>query len=153
MQAQPLTNLQASVPKGVSVSVLGAHQPLARSDIHRLLEANGDRLRGPRRARLIACSKILISHQAHVVGLAAYQNVRDELRVCELAIASDAACGPERIVDAALDALELACLASGACRLVVTARAGTCLPALWHRGFVRIDDRSPRSWLEKRFQR
>ena len=126
--------------------------PLAREVIHGLLETNGERLRGPRLARLTACSKILISHRAHVVGLAAYQNVRDELRVCELAIASDAVCGPERIVDAALDALELACLASGARRLVVTARAGTCLPALWHRGFMKINERSPRSWLEKRFQ-
>lgn len=139
--------------KGITVSVLGAHAPLPREDIHHLLEANGDRPRGSRLMRLTACSKILISHQGRVVGLAAYQHARDELRVCELTISPDAGCEPAWIVEAALDALELACLASGARRMVVTARAATCLPALGHRGFTRIGGQSPRGWLEKRFQR
>lgn len=152
MLARPITNLEVSLPKGITVCVLGAHTPLPRGDIHHLLETNGDRPRGSRLTRLTACSKILISDRGRVVGLAAYQNVRDELRVCELAISPDAVCEPEWIVDAALDVLELACLASGARRMVVTSRAATCLPALWHRGFTRIDGQSPRSWLEKRFQ-
>lgn len=148
-----MTNSEVFAPKGITVCVLGADTPLRREEIHHLLDTNGDRPRGSRLTRLRACSKILISHQGRVVGLAAYQNVRDELRVCELAVSPDAVCQSEWIVDAALDALELACLAGGARRMVVTSRAATHLPALWHRGFARIDGQSPRSWLEKRFQR
>ena len=147
-----MTNPESSAPQGISVRVLGAHTPLAREDVHRLLETNGDRVKGSRLARLMACSKILILHRAQIVGLMAYRNVRDELCVCELAISPDAGCDAEWIVDAALDALELACLASGARRMAVAARAGTYLPALWYHGFTRIDEHSPRSRFERRFQ-
>lgn len=100
----------------------------------------------------MACSKILVLRHSRVVGIVAYEPQEAELRVHELATADEIGCDPETIVNVTLDALELACLASGARRLVVTARAETCGPPLRRRGFVRIDEGCAGSWLEKTFR-
>lgn len=135
-----------------SIRVLGSDAPVNSDDLDRLFSGNGRRPVGPRLERLTACSKILVLYHSRVVGIVAYDNHEDELRVHELAIAPETDCGSESILDVALDALELACLAGGKRRLVVTSRAGTCRPPLWQRGFVRIDEGCAGSWLEKTFR-
>jgi hypothetical protein len=108
------------------VRVLVPGAPVNSRDLDRVFGGNGTRPVGPRLERLTACSKILVLQQSRVV--VAYETHEDELRVHELAIADDIDSGPESIVDVALHAVEAACLAAGARRLVVTSRAGTCRP-------------------------
>jgi len=135
-----------------SIRVLGPYAPITSDDLDRVFSGNGRRPVGARLERLTACSKILVLHQSRVLGIVAYENHEDELRVHELAIADETESDPERIVDVALHALEVTCLAAGARRLVVTSRAGSCRPPLWQRGFVRIDEGCAGTWLEKTFR-
>jgi hypothetical protein len=135
-----------------SIRILGPYAPVNSDDLDRVFSGNRTRPVGPRLERLTACSKILVSYDSRVVGIVAYENRQDELRVHELAIAPATDCRPERTVVIALDALEVACLAAGARRLVVISCAGPCRVPLWQRGFVRIDEGCAGGWLEKTFR-
>ena len=135
-----------------SFRVLGPYAPVDSHDLDRVFSGNSTRPDGPRLERLTVSSKILVLYDSRVVGIVAYENHGEDLRVHELALAPGTAYCSERIIDVALDALELACLAGGARRIVVTSRAGMCRPPLWRRGFVRIDEGCAGTWLEKTFR-
>lgn len=152
VQTLPPTVSESRARGGWDVRVLVPYASVNSHDLDRVFGRNGLHPVGVRLQRLTACSKILVLYHSRVVGIVAYENREDELRVHELAIANGTDCRPEKIADVALDALELACLAGGARRLVVTSRAGTFRLPLWRRGFVRIDKGCAGSWLEKMFR-
>lgn len=136
----------------MNIDVLDPGAPINSDDLDRVFRGNGKRPARQRFERETACPKMLVLDDSLVMALVVYEIHNDELRVHELATAFKTGCEPEKIVDAALDALELACLAGGAHRLVVTSRAGTWWPVLSRRGFTRIDERCAGSWFEKAFR-
>jgi len=136
----------------LSVRVLGAHAPLAAEDFAEALGTDGGVAESSRLRHLQACSKILVLCGSRVVGLAAYENHGDELRVRELATTSNQSCGRQRIVEAALDALELACLAGGAQRILIPTRRMQDPSPLCRRGFTPVNGRFRAKWLQKRFR-
>lgn len=136
----------------MNIDVLDPGAPINSDDLDGVFRGNGKRPARRRFERATACPKMLVLDGSHVMGLVVYEIHNDELRVHELATALKTGCEPEEIIDVALDALELACVAGGTHRLVVTSRAGTCWPALSRRGFARIDKRCAGGWFEKAFR-
>ena len=112
----------------------------------------GQRLSAARRSRLEQSGRILALCGPKVVGLAVYERSDRDVRVSEVGIDSDSPCGIDGISDGLLEALELACLASGARRLLLLPKAGFSTPVLTSRGYSAIATGGPAgSWFEKRF--
>jgi hypothetical protein len=119
------------------------------TDVRRLFK--GQRITAARRSRLGQSGRILAMCGSRVVGLAAYERSERELRVTELGLDHDSACGIDEIAGGLLDALELACMASGARRLVLLPRATLAAVFLRRRGYASIADGTAGSWFEKTF--
>jgi hypothetical protein len=119
------------------------------SDLRRLFP--GQRISAVRRNRLEQSGRILALCGTRVVGLAAYDRTDRDVRVHEVGMDLDSPCGGEGISDGLLDALELACLASAARRLLLMPRTAFSPAVLVRRGYRTIADGSAGSWFEKRF--
>lgn len=119
------------------------------ADLRRLFP--GQRLTGARRVRVSSGGRILAFCGARVAGLAAYEQADNEVRVYELGVDPQAACGTESIATGLLDALELACLASGARRLLLLPRTRVDADLLRRRGYTAISAGSAGGWSEKIF--
>ena len=119
------------------------------ADIRRLFR--GQRLSAARRSRLVQSGRILAMCGSRVVGLAAFERTERELRVTELGMDEESICRTDEIVGGLLDALELACMASGARRLVLLPRASTANAVLRSRGYSAIAGSTSGTWLEKTF--
>ena len=119
------------------------------SDLRRLFR--GQRLSAARRSRLEQSGRILALCGTKVVGLAAYERSDREVRVHEVGMDLESPCGAEAIANGLLDALELACLASAARRLLLMPRTGLAAAVLSRRGYAAIANGSAGSWFEKRF--
>jgi hypothetical protein len=119
------------------------------TDLRRLFR--GQRMTAARRSRLGQSGRILAMCGTRVVGLAAYERSERELRVTELGLDHDSACGTDEIAGGLLDALELACMASGARRLVLLPRATLANALLRRRGYVSIAEGTAGTWFEKTF--
>jgi hypothetical protein len=119
------------------------------TDLRRLFR--GQRITASRRSRLGQSGRILAMCGSRVVGLAAYERSERELRVTELGLDQASACGGDQIAAGLLDALELACLASDARRLVLLPRATLADALLRRRGFVSIGEGAAGNWFEKTF--
>jgi len=104
-----------------------------------------------RRSRLGQSGRILAMCGTRVVGLAAYERSERELRVTELGLDHGSACATDEIAGGLLDALELACMASGARRLVLLPRAALANALLRRRGYVSIAEGTAGDWFEKTF--
>ena len=119
------------------------------TDVRRLFR--GQRMTATRRSRLNQSGRMLAICGTRVVGLAAYERSERELRVTELGLDHDSACGVDQIASGLLDSLELACMASGARRLVLLPRATLADALLRRRGYVSIAAGTAGNWFEKTF--
>jgi hypothetical protein len=87
-----------------------------------------------------------------VVGLAVYERSDRDVRVTEVGMDGHSPCGADGISNGLLEALELACMASGARRLLLVPGTGFSAAVLNGRGFVGIAaGGAGGSWFEKRF--
>jgi len=124
--------------------------PLSATDLRRLFR--GRRLTPARRDRLAQSGRVVAACGSRIVGVAAYDRADGELRVHEFGVdTTSALCTEEQVVNAVLDALEVACLAGGGRRLVLLPRAAVGVPLLRRRGFVTIAEGCAGSWFEKTF--
>ncbi|MBP1634550.1 MAG: hypothetical protein H6Q10_1124 [Acidobacteria bacterium] len=122
---------------------------LTPADLRRLF--HGRRLTPARRERLAASGRVVAQCGSRIVGVAAFEPLGYEVRVHEFG--ADAA-GPatvDQIATVLLDALEVACLACGARRLVLLPRAAVVPGLLRSRGFATLADGCAGSWFEKAF--
>jgi hypothetical protein len=127
-------------PDGGSVST---------ADLRRLFR--GQRLTAARRNRLTQGSRILVLCGTRVVGLAAYDRSDTDVRVYEVGLDPESACGTDDIADYLLDALELACLASGTRRLVLPPTVMLNATIMRRRGYVTQGEGRPGAWAQKTF--
>lgn len=119
------------------------------ADLRRLFP--GQRLTGARRVRVSNGGRILAVCGTRVVGLAAYEQSDNEIRVYELGLDTQSACGSDQIASGLLDALELACMAAGARRLLLLARAHVAGDLLRHRGYRAVATGAAGGCTEKLF--
>jgi hypothetical protein len=132
------------------LQVLGPDSgPLSPADLRRLFR--GQRLTGARRNRLSRSGRIVATCGSRVAGLAAYERADGELRVYEFAVDIDLPCSGEDIAGGLLDALEVACLASGGRRLVLLPRAAHAQALLQRRGYTAIAENASGAWFQKNF--
>jgi len=132
------------------VQVRGADAaPVPPADLARLFP----RLRpfSPRFDRLAQSARIEVTREDELVGLAIYLRAEDELRVPELAVNPGPGNGRREVLNTLFDALEVACLAGGHRRLIVTPPPAA-LAMLQRRGYELIREGCAGTWLEKRFQ-
>jgi len=120
------------------------------SELRRLFR--GQRISAVRRHRLEQSGRIIALCGPKAVGLAAYERSDRDVRVHDVGIDTTSPCGLETISNGLLDALELACLASGSRRLLLLPRTGFPTDVLRRRGYLAIaDGGAAGSWYEKRF--
>ncbi len=141
---------RAGLVSTLQVRVLGPDSgALSQRDLRRLF--TGQRLTAARRQRLDRGARVLAMCGTRLVGVAAYERADRELRVYEFALDSAAPCGEGEIADGLLHALELACLAGGARRLLMLPRATPTGAVLVKRGFHAVAEGSAGTWYEKTF--
>jgi len=102
------------------------------------------------RQHLAHATRIVAKVGAHVAGVAAYERQGAELRVLELLVDPVPPFGGADIVRQLLDALELAALAGGCCRVVLLPAAVVAVSALERLGYRYVGERCAGGWLEKR---
>jgi hypothetical protein len=135
----------------MQVKVLGPDcAPLSAADLRRLFR--GRRLTPARRDRIAQSGRVVATCGNRTVGMAAYDRADGELRVHELAVDITTPCAEDQVINALLDALEVACLAGGGRRLVLLPRAAIAASLLRRRGFVTIAEGCAGSWFEKTFE-
>jgi hypothetical protein len=143
-------HVRTNVPAPIQFRVLG---PESRgpsfADLRRLFP--GQRLTGARRVRVSMGGRILAVCGNRVAGLAAYEQTHNELRVYEMGVDPQSACGPDSIAAGLLDALELACMAAGARRLLLLPRARVASDLLRRRGYAPVAAGAAGGWSEKVF--
>ena len=141
---------RADIPAPMQFRVLGPDGGApSLPDLRRLF--HGQRVTAARRARIARSGRILALCGNRVVGLAAYERFDRELRVSEVGLDRESACGADEVANGLLDALELACMASGARRLLLLPGAGLPGDVIRRRGYRTIADGAAGSWCEKRF--
>lgn len=147
--AVPSQQLSFSDPQAVvQVRVQGPDgNPLASRDLQRLFQ--GQTLTPARRKHLAHFARIVALCGNGVVGVAAYERADEELRVHEFGLDTGSACGAADIAGALLDALELACLAGGGRRIILTPRASIAGPVLRMRGYTTISEGCAGAWHQK----
>jgi hypothetical protein len=122
---------------------------VAPADLRRLFP--GQRLTAARRNRLGRGGRILAMCGSRVVGMAAYDRAEGELRVYEIGMDPGSSCGTDEIASGLLDALELACMASGARRLLLSPRAALTGSLMRRRGYVTVGEATGGAWIQKTF--
>ena len=142
--------LDEVVSPALTVRVVGPESPaIGPADLRRLF--SGRTLSRVRRDRLASARRVVVLNGPRVIGLAAFDRWEDELRVCELAVEPSICYGAHDIVRQLLDALELACLAGGARRVVLLPAAVVAATTLERYGYETIAEGCAGGWLEKRF--
>lgn len=129
------------------VVVAGPEREVTPADLRRLFR--GDRLTPARRERLARQARVLVTCGTTVVGLAAYERVASELRVHEFAIDRDMPCDSLAVAESLLHAIELAGIAGGNRRIVITPRALAHAAALRESGYAGHDEGCAGRWLQK----
>lgn len=141
----------------IEVRVCGGDcEPMSDADVRRLFP--GSALTQGRLERLRALPRVLAIQGDRIMGAATCQKVETELRVPDLAI-DVAGCGlrlvggppqprEREIINALLDAIEMACLAAG-CHRIVLNPPRVPLAFLERRGYARVDERCAGGWVEK----
>ena len=134
----------------LAVRVVGPDSPsIGPAELRRLFL--GRSLSRARRERLATARRVLVLSGQHVIGLAAFDRCDDELRVCELAVEPNICFSVQDILRQLLDALELACLAGGARRVVLLPAAVVAATTLERLGYETVAEGCAGGWLEKRF--
>jgi hypothetical protein len=145
-----MTRASAGEAAALQVRVVGPDSAApSAADIRRLLLQRP--LSRVRRDRLVHAAKVIATVGSRVVGLASYERINDEIRVHELAFEPDVCFSTQDILRQLLDALELACLASGGRRLVLLPQAVVAVSPLERLGYHLINEGCAGAWLEKTF--
>jgi len=130
----------------LEVVVLGRDcEPMSDADLRRLFA--GSTLTADRLDRLRDWPRVLVTCTDRIVGVATCQRVHDELVVPDLAIAASAHTEHE-VLHTLLDALENACLAGGARRIVLSPPRASLL-LMQRRGYLAVRASCAGCWLEK----
>lgn len=146
--AQRVLDEDVTVP--LTVRVVGPESPaIGPADLRRLFSGRG--LSRARRERLATARRVVVLHGPRVIGLAAFDRCDDELRVCELAVEPTICFSVQDILRQLLDAVELACLAGGAKRVVLLPAAVVAATTLERLGYETVIEGCAGGWLEKRF--
>ncbi len=141
---------QSDFSSPLQFRVLGPDSgPLAAGEVRRLFR--GQRLTAIRRRRLDRSSRIIALQGARIAGIAAFERGDRELRVYEFAVDSSSAANVAKAASGLIEALELACLAAGARRLIMLPRATAAAGTLELRGYRAIAEGSTGTWFEKTF--
>jgi hypothetical protein len=122
---------------------------VAAADLRRLFK--GQKVDAARRNRLTQGGRILAMCGQRVVGLAAYERSEGEVRVYDIGMDAGSICGTDEIANSLLDALELACMASGARRLLLLPRAMLNGTLTRGRGYVTMGEGTSSTWVQKTF--
>lgn len=145
-----LAPARSSVAAPLNFKVLGPDAGgVSLADLRRLFR--GQRLTASRRNRLAHGSRILALCGARLVGVAVFDRIDRDVRVHELGLDTQSACGTDEIEDGLLDALELACMASGARRLVLLPHAAPNDTIARRRGYATVGGGTSGAWVEKAF--
>ena len=122
-------------------------EPIDDLDLRRLFP--GSSLTEERLNRLRQWPRILVLCCGRVVAVATCQRVDLELRVPEIGLANPCDCGERAILHALFDALEVAAMAGGCQRLVISPPRMS-LMSLERRGYRRVRASCAGAWVEKR---
>jgi hypothetical protein len=122
------------------------HDPLPASDVTRMFGASA--LGTARLERLARWSRLIASCGATAVGVVTYQGAGGEVRAPDFGLDVSGACDVDAVVSAMVHGLEVACLASGAKRVVVMPPKGG-EHVLARAGFVAVHEGCAGSWMEK----
>jgi hypothetical protein len=142
--------LDEEVSAALAVRIVGPESPaIGPADLRRLFA--GRTLSRVRRERLATARRVVVLQGQRVIGLAAFDRWDDELRVCELAVEPTICFGAHDILRQLLDALELACLAGGARRVILLPAAVVAATTLERLGYEPVAEGCAGGWLEKRF--
>jgi hypothetical protein len=156
MRPLPHHRGQPDVPS-LEVRVCGGDcEPMSDVDLRRLFP--GSALTQARLERLRELPRVLVIMGDKTVGAATCQKVEIELRVPDIGI-DVASCGlrlvggppqprEREIINALLDAVEVACLAAG-CQRIILNPPKVPLGFLERRGYTRVDERCAGGWVEK----
>lgn len=135
----------------------GDCDPISDPDLRRLFP--GKALTQARLDRLRELPRVLVMMGDRTVGTATCQKVEAELRVADFAVDGTipgprlvGAPRPPRereIVNAMLDAVEIACLAAG-CHNIILNPPRVPVGFLERRGYTRVDEQCAGGWVEKR---
>lgn len=121
-------------------------EPLGSADLWRLFP--GAALTEARLDRLCQWPRISVCCGARIVAVATCQKTDTEMRAADIGFDQSCGCSLRAILDALVDALELAGLAGG-CRRLVLLPPSRAVPYLERRGFTTISERCAGAWLEK----
>ncbi len=122
------------------------HDALPGADISRLFAENA--LGTARRERLARWSRLIATCGDRPVAVATYQSAGTELRAPDFGLDVGGCCDVQAVVSAVAHALEVACLAAGARRVVVMPPKGG-EQALLQSGYLAIHEGCAGSWMEK----
>jgi hypothetical protein len=120
--------------------------PVSDADLRRLFP--GSTLTQERLDRVRTWPRVIIACDGRPVGLATYQKTELELRVPEVGLDTTCGCGERDVLTALLDALEVAGLAGG-CRRLIVSPPRTSLGYLERRGFTPVRECCAGGWIEK----
>ncbi len=142
------TPVASMSPVAIHVRVVGPDSALPSAmDLRRLFPPAT--LTQARRERLQRCAKVVAVAGAQVVGLASFESWNDDIRLHELACDPTVSCSAADIVRQLLDALELACLASGSRRIVLLPQAVVSATPFERLGYRVVHEGCAGAWLEK----
>lgn len=116
------------------------------ADVRRLFP--GGALTEARLDRLRTWPRVLVTCGPRTVAVATCRKTEAELRVPEIGMDTPCGCSDRAVIDALLDALELAGLAGG-CRRIVLMPPKLSLAHLQRRGYSAITERCAGGWVEK----
>lgn len=137
----------AKQPALLRLTVAGPeHEALAGSDLSRLFGGGG--LTNARAERLARWSRIVAHCGDLPVAVVTYQDAAGEVRAPDFGLDAKGCCNVDAVVTALAHALEIACLAAGARRVVVMPPKGG-EQSLLKCGFVAIHEGCAGSWMEK----
>jgi hypothetical protein len=131
----------------VKLTVVGPeHDQLPNADIERLFTSSA--LGAARVERLNRWSRLVAICGETPVALVTYQSAGTELRAPDFGLDIPGCCDVEAVVSALVRALEVACLAAGARRVVVMPPKGG-EHALLRAGYIAVHEGCAGSWMEK----
>jgi hypothetical protein len=120
--------------------------PVVDADLRRLFPGNA--LTHERLDRLRTWPRVVVVCGDRPVAVATCQKTEVELRVPEIGLDADCGCSERDVLNALLDALEIAGLAGG-CRRVVINPPRASLAFMERRGYSRVTECCAGGWLEK----
>jgi hypothetical protein len=147
--------VSAAETTALDVKVTGPDMELSDGDLRRLFP--GSSLTGMRLDRLRQWPRVVISLGDDIVAVATCQKTEGEMRVPDIGMDIPAMesgyavicrCSERDILNTLLDAVELASVAGG-CRRVIVSPPRVSLAFLERRGYVRVNERCAGGWIEK----